>query len=261
MQTYANQPTYSFIDWHKLFLGKKKFSHGFWFVFFVLYFWFCSHPGLHWSLCPSNPVPWEGKVTLLRWAHQTRVWCPTSVESTVLGTSSPRDKIFAWGKAALPRAGCQKTNKGQASSSPYRLTASTRQESWQSSFFFSERTYTSSPSASKQFPPAREKLQDPRGPSTAKTRSCKRSSHGLRIASPSMKNLGFKLEVIGLNIAIHVGQTNRALYACSAYALRMRELKKRRKKQSGGIEPRPPGLRAVVQPTVLAEHCVDLCAS
>ena len=141
---------------------------------------------------PEIQPRWRGGVTFLRGAHQIPVWCSTAVESPVLRTVNPRDQILARGKAALPRAGCQKTNKGQASSSlPGWPQAPVRSSGSPLSFFPRGRTPVP-PQSPSSFPlleknsKTHEILARPRlGPARGRVMA-------IRIASPSMKSPGIQ---------------------------------------------------------------------
>ena len=92
------------------------------------------------------------------------VWCPSAEQSPVLGTVGPRDK-FCPRKNGTPQSGSLEIHARVEQVVLFQDDRKHRQEFRQSSFPFSGRTYTSSPSEYKRFPPTGEKPQDPWGPS------------------------------------------------------------------------------------------------
>ena len=88
MQTYANQPTYSFIDWHKLFLGKKKFPHGFRFFFFYI-FGFVLILVSTGAFAPATQFPGRGK------------WLSCVEHTRLVSGAPPQWSLPFWGPLAL----------------------------------------------------------------------------------------------------------------------------------------------------------------
>ena len=126
------------------------------FSFFVLSFFLSFFLS---SFLPS--FPWkDGSPTVGR----TRCYSgtpPCEGVSPVLGTASPPGTVCAWGKAALPRTGCPKTTKGQASS-PLSGWPQVPSGVPGVSFHFSERTSPVPPQSTSGFP-LREKTPRPMG--------------------------------------------------------------------------------------------------
>ena len=113
------------------------------FSFFVLSFFLPSF------------LPMEGWLSH-SWAYQMLLWySPLWRSLPVLGTASPPGTVCAWGKAALPRTGCQKTTKGQASCP---LSGWPQVPSGVPGvlFPFFREDITSSPSEHKRLPPSGE---------------------------------------------------------------------------------------------------------
>ena len=114
VQMHANTATSSILDWYKLFWGRFLFVL-FCFVFsFALYTPLPSTVGSHWCLWPQSPGR-QGDSPAWN-APDLCLVLHTQWSLSRSGSVSPRAN-FARGKTALPRAGCQKATKGQASRS------------------------------------------------------------------------------------------------------------------------------------------------
>ena len=94
------------------------------------------------GVLPKRP-PVEGKVP---------VWCPSAEQSPVLGTVGPRDKFWPR-KNGTPQSGSLEIHARVEQVVLFQDDRKHHQEFRQSSFPFSGRTFTSSPSECKRFPP------------------------------------------------------------------------------------------------------------
>ena len=171
-------------------------------LFFPMEGWF-SH-GWAYQMLVWYYYPLRSSLPCHSWAYQTSVWYSPLRRSLPFWGPLALLALCAWGKAALPRTGCQKTTKGHSESSPFRLAASTSGVPGVLFPFFRE-DITSSPSENKRLPPSGENPkthgapagQDsvPQGGSQGRARSAVEKS---RIAS----------QVINLSIILHVGLNN-----------------------------------------------------
>ena len=109
---------------------------------------------------------------------------------------------FAWGKAHPSGRGAGKPPRVERVIPPVRLAASTVRRFWQSSFPFSERTFTSSPFRVQAVFPFERKTPRPMGLQLAKTRSLK---GGVRAVLEAVEKSRIASQVIKLGTMIHVG--------------------------------------------------------
>ena len=166
------------------------------FLFYFLFFcaFFLSMVRFHCDL------PMEGWLSH-SWAYQTLVWY-----------SPLRRSLPFWGALTLPairrrnsgppQDGVLENHRGSGELFPVRLAASTVRGFWQSSFHFSERTFTSSPIRVQAVSPVRRKPRDPWGSGWPRLGPSRGESGPW--ANP-MKSLRIASQVINLDIEIHVG--------------------------------------------------------
>ena len=135
------------------------FSFGVGFLFFPSF----STVGPLGHLAPATYPHGRGRLTLLRRAHQT-FWCSPVQWSLPFWGPWTLAQILPKGKRR-PQSGLLESHARVQQVVLFQDDLKHRQELRQSSFPFSERTYTGSPSEYKRFPPTGEKPQDPWGPS------------------------------------------------------------------------------------------------
>ena len=182
----------------------------------------------HWTM---SKRPSDGRVALPQ----------LGVPDYIVWYSPLRRSLPFWGALALlaiclrksvpPQEGVLENHQGSGELFPVRLAASTVRGFWQSSFHFSERTFTSSPIRVHAVSPVGRKPRDPWGSGWPRLGPSRGEAGPW--ANP-MKNLRIASQVINLDIEIHVGQNNdvrKGWCACSVTTLRMRDVE--RKKQKG----------------------------
>ena len=134
-------------------------------LFFFLLFLSCFPTLSLRGVLPQRPSPVEGEGDSP--VARASDCCPLPLRSGVSpsgGTESPRDK-FCPRKNGTPQSGLLEIHARVEQVFLFQVDRKHRQEFRQSSFPFSGRTYTSSPSEYERFPPTGEKPQDPWGPS------------------------------------------------------------------------------------------------
>ena len=152
-------------------------------------------------------------------------------------------------KSGPPQDGVLENHQGSGEFSPVRLAASTVRGSRQSSFPFSGRTFTGSPSEYKRFPPLGDNPEThgapagqdsvPQGGSQGRVRSTSRS----RESHPRLSTWISKSMWV-----VRIMTSEKA----TAHTLGMREEKIKEAKER--FEPRPPDPQAVVQTTCPRTH-------
>ena len=130
-------------------------------LFFPMEGWF-SHGWAYQMLVWYYPL--RSSLPCHSWAYQTSVWYSPLRRSLPFWGPLALLALCAWGKAALPRTGCQKTTKGHSESSPFRLAASTFRGSGSPLSIF-PRGYHQFPLREQAASPFGRKPQDPWGSS------------------------------------------------------------------------------------------------
>ena len=179
-------------DWNKLFWPTE-------FFFFIFCFALSSFPWLGSLDDGPSDLPMEGWLSH-SWAYQTYVWY------SPCGGVSCSWRVLALLAICLRKSALQdgvlENHQGSGELFPVRLTASTVRGFRQSSFHFSERTFTSSPIRMQAVSPVRRNPRDPWGSGWPRLGPSRGESGPW--ANP-MKNFRIASHVINFDIEIHVG--------------------------------------------------------